>query len=305
MAKIALVFAGQGAQYSGMGEDLYQSSPAAKKIFDMVDVIRPGTSEQCFRATKEELSITENTQPCLFAVDMACGAALLEAGVKPEGFAGFSLGEIVALGFSGMLSYEDAFRLVCKRAQFMQESTGQQNGAMAAVFKLTASQVEDLCQQFQALYPVNYNCPGQIVVAGDGDELTQLMEKVKEQGGKALRLAVSGAFHSPLMNEAATKLEVYVKEMNFQDPLLPVYSNTTAKPYDDAKYLVAQQVKNPVLWQTTIENMIADGFDTFIEAGAGKTLMGLIQKISSDVAVYHVENQATLASTLAGLKEEL
>ena len=165
MGKIAFVFSGQGAQYSGMGKALYASSPAAKAVFDMADSLRPGTARQCFEGSMEELTQTVNTQPCVFAVDLAAARALAERGVQPDCVAGFSLGEIAALAFAGVLSDEEAFRLVCKRGELMDKAARENPGAMVAVLKLTSAQTEELCQRFEKTYPVNYNSPAQTVVA--------------------------------------------------------------------------------------------------------------------------------------------
>lgn len=295
MAKTAFVFSGQGAQYPGMGKELYENSPAAKKVFDMAESIRPGTIRQCFEGTKEELAVTINTQPCVFVADLAAAAAVAEKGIKPDFVAGFSLGEIAAIAFAGMLTYEEAFKLVCKRAEFMDKAANENKGAMAAVLKLTPQKVEEICAEFNRAYPVNYNSPAQTVVAAAEDEIDALCEKVKAEKGKAVKLAVSGAFHSPFMASAADGLAEYLADVQLSEPSVPVYANATAQPYEgDFKALITTQVKNPVKWQTTVENMIAEGADTFIEVGVGKTLTGLIKKINADVAAVNVENKEGL-----------
>lgn len=295
MSKTALVFSGQGAQYPGMGKDLYENSPAAKAVFDMAEKVRPGTIRQCFEGTKEELGITINTQPCVFAADLAAAAAVAEKGIKPDFVAGFSLGEIAAIAFAGMLSYEDAFRLVCKRAELMDKAAQENKGAMAAVMKLTPQKVEEICSGFNKAYPVNYNSPAQTVVAAAEDEIDALCEKVKAEKGKAVRLAVSGAFHSPFMEKAADGLAEYLKDVELSQPVIPVYANATAEPYSgDFKALITTQVKSPVKWQKTVENMIAEGADRFIEVGVGKTLTGLIKKINADVTAVNIENKEGL-----------
>lgn len=280
MAKTVFVFSGQGAQYPSMGKELYENSPAAKAVFDMAETIRPGTIKQCFEGTKEELSITINTQPCMFAVDLAAAVAVKEAGINPDYIAGFSLGEIAAVAFAGILSYEEAFKLVCRRAELMDKAAAENKGAMAAILKLTTDKVEEICKKYNKAWPVNYNCPGQTVVAASEDEIDALCEDVKAEKGKAVKLAVSGAFHSPFMESASKGLAEYLDGITLSEPTIPVYANLTAKPYtlSDAKELLAKQVMNPVKWQTTVENLIAEGADTFIEVGVGKTLVGLVKK---------------------------
>lgn len=295
MGKIAFVFSGQGAQYTGMGKELYDCSPAAKAVFDMADSIREGTSAQCFEADKEILSRTVNTQPCVFTADLAAAAAVAEKGIKPDYVAGFSLGEIAALGFSGILSYDDAFKLVCKRGELMDKAAQENKGAMVAVMKLTPEKVEEIAAKFDSTYPVNYNSPAQTVVATTEENADALMEAVKAEKGRAVKLAVSGAFHSPFMSSAAQGLGEYLQDKALNEPAMPIYSNVTAQPYSgDYKELIRNQVENPVQWQKTVENLIELGVDTFIEVGVGKTLAGLIKKINKDVTVYNVENKETL-----------
>ena len=290
MGKIAFVFSGQGAQYSGMGKAMADTYPAAKAVFDMADSVREGTSKQCFEGTAEELCQTVNTQPCVFAADLAAAYALKEKGITPDCVAGFSLGEIAALAFSGTLSDEEAFRLVCKRGELMDKAAHENPGAMAAVMKLTPQQVEEICARFDKTYPVNYNSPAQTVVATTTENAEAFCAAVKEAGGKAKLLAVSGAFHSPFMAQAAQGLADYMQDVEFAEPQTVIYSDVTAQPYEgDYKALVKAQVESPVRWQTIVENMIADGVDTFIEVGVGKTLTGLIKRISGDVKAFKVE----------------
>ena len=261
----------------------------------MADSIREGTSAQCFEAEQEILNRTVNTQPCVFTADLAAAAAVAEKGIKPDFVAGFSLGEIAALGFSGILSYEDAFKLVCKRGELMDKAAQENKGAMVAVLKLTPEKVEELAGKFDSTFPVNYNSPIQTVVATTEENAEPLMEAVKEAKGRPVKLAVSGAFHSPFMSSAAKGLGEYLQDKELNAPAMPIYSNVTAQPYaDDYKALITAQVESPVQWQKTVENLIEQGVDTFIEVGIGKTLAGLIKKINKDVTVYNVEDKATL-----------
>lgn len=302
MSKIAFVFSGQGAQAPGMGKELYDCSPAAKAVFDLADSIRPGTSQQCFEGTQEELNVTINTQPCLFACDLAAAKAAQERGIQPDCAAGFSLGEVAAIAFSGMFTEAEAFSMVCKRAELMNEAAQKNPGAMAAVMKLSPQQVETLCGPIENAWPVNYNSPKQTVVAASADTIDQVVEAASAQRGRAVKLAVSGAFHSPLMHSAADGLREYLASVSLREERLPVYANLTAEPYGgDKKETMAAQCENPVQWQKTIENMIANGVDTFIEVGVGKTLVGLIKKINPEVTVYQIENKEGLDAAAEAL----
>ncbi len=305
MGKIAFVFAGQGAQYAGMGKSLYESSPAAKRVLDEAEALRPGTLELCFSGTKEDLSRTINTQPALMAVDYACAAALMEAGVQPDGLAGFSLGEIAALPASGMLTFAQAFALVMERAALMERCAADHPGGMVAVLKLADDAVETLCEAHGA-YPVNYNCPGQVVCALQSDAIPAFSQAVKAAGGRALPLAVSGGFHSPFMRDAAQGLAEYAKGLSFAQPELPLYADATCGLYtaQDAATLLGQQVDHPVRWTALIRGMIADGFTDFIEVGAGHTLSGLISKIGGAERIANVEDADSLTQTLSQYKED-
>ena len=303
VGKIAFVFAGQGAQYPGMGRELYEASPAAHRIFDQAEVLRPGTLRQCFEGSAEELTVTENTQPCLFAVDLACAAALEEKGIRPQMCAGFSLGEVAAVTFAKVLSFEKSFAFIQERASRMQACADAQPGFMAAVLRLQSEQVITLCRQFVNVYPVNFNAPGQVVVSGAATQKDAFLQAVTNQGGRALPLKVGGAFHSPLMTDAAAKLNAWLQDSGLNAPQIPLYANRTALPYNgDAVSLLSGQVDHPVLWEQTVRNMAADGADLFVELGPGTVLTNLIRKILPEAAVCHVENAASLMEALALLE---
>lgn len=300
MGKIAFVFDGQGAQHPGMGLDLCRNFGAARRVFEQADSIRPGTSRQCFEGTEEELKETVNTQPCLFAMEMAAAMALASEGVQADMAAGFSLGELSALTYAGAMDFGTGLRLVKRRGELMQTASELQDTTMAAVVKLTNEQVEELCSRFQQVYPVNYNCPGQVSVSGASAEMPAFTAAVKEAGGRAIPLKVRGAFHSPFMKIAEGD---FIKELS-SSPLhythIPVYANYTAQPYGhDVEGPLSKQLCNPVLWERSIRNMIAAGADTFLELGPGNTLCALIKKIDGTVRALPVSTSEELKAAAA------
>ena len=305
MGKIAFLFAGQGAQSVGMGRDLYDAVPAAREVYDMGESLRPGTLATCFEGPAEALGQTENTQPCLFLTDLACAKALTAAGVTPDAVAGFSLGEVPALGFAGALTEEDAFRLVCLRGETMAKCAEEHPGGMAAVLKLPEETVEKLASEFEEVWCVNYNCPGQISCAGKTESIAPFCDAVKAAGGRAVPLAVSGAFHTPYMKKTSDVLRARLDEMDVCAPKTPVYANLTGDLYPadicGVKDTLSRQVSSGVRWETAIRNLYAAGFDTFIEVGAGKTLQGLVKKTLEGVTILGVSDVASLEATLAAL----
>lgn len=289
MGKIAIVFSGQGAQSKGMGKDLYDNFKSSREVFETAEKMRKGILELCFEGG-EELNKTVNTQPCMFVVDVAAHAALGECAVTADAFAGFSLGELAAAVCGGMLDFEWGFKLVCKRAEAMHNLSPSGCG-MAAVLKLDAQTVENLCREVQGVYPANYNCQGQIAVAGSIGAIDELAKGVSAQGGRLVKLSVSGAFHSPYMEKAYSEFKAITDKMTFSPSHTPVYSNVTALPYGDPKQLLPQQIISPVRWQKTMENMIDSGVDTFIEAGWGNTLVNMIKRINASVSAFSATNK--------------
>lgn len=295
MGRIAFVFSGQGDQFPGMGKDLYDNYPAAKEVFELCDSIRPETSAQCFNGSDEILKETKNTQPCLFAMELAAAKVLSDKGIVPEAVAGFSLGEVSAATFAGVCYLKTGFKLVCKRGEFMQSAAEKFDTSMAAVVKLSKEQVEDLCGKYENVYPVNFNCPGQISVSGLTSEMTAFSSDVKLAGGRAIPLKVKGAFHSPFMTEAAESFGKELANAELKAPSVKLYSNVTARCYsEEPAELLAKQICSPVRWEEIIVNMIDSGIDTFIEIGPGKTLSNMIVKINSNVKTYSVSDISTI-----------
>ena len=291
MGKIAFVFSGQGDQYPGMGKELAGRYPAAARVYEMCERLRPGTCAQCFDGTEEELKETRNTQPCLFAMELAAASVLMEKGVMPDAAAGFSLGEIVAATVSGIFDGETGFRLVCRRGELMQREAEKFDTSMAAVVRLAPEKVQELCANYPDIYPVNFNCPGQITVSGLSEQMPDFFADVKAAGGRALPLKVKGAFHSPFMDKAAEAFAEELARVEIREGSIPLYSDLTAERYaGDTAGLLSRQICNPVQWEKLIRNMIAGGVDTFIEIGPGRTLTNMIGKISAGVKAISVDD---------------
>jgi [acyl-carrier-protein] S-malonyltransferase len=289
MHKQAIIFAGQGAQKAGMGKELVTKSKAAEEIFQIADDYSQGRiSRLCFAGPQNELDLTINTQPCVFTVEIAYLEALRERGIEAELTAGFSLGEYGALVCSKVISFEDALRMVIKRGEFMNAAAESREGSMAAIMSIDNETLMRLCGEVSGyVEPVNFNCPGQTVVAGDRAAVTELVQKVKELSiGKAIQLAVSGAFHSRHMINAAEEYDKYIREIIFHDPVIPIVSNVTGDfvtKGEELKALAVQQIYSPVRWENSIRKMIESGGDKFVEAGPGKTLTGFMKKIAPDI----------------------
>lgn len=299
MGKIAFVFSGQGAQSPGMGLALAAHSAAAKRVYEMAEALRPGTLAQLRDAGQAELNATVNAQPCLFCVGLAAAEALRSRGVAPDMVAGFSLGEIPALAFAGVLSAESAFRLVLARAGAMQACAEEHEGGMAAVLGLSNERVESICESVPGVYPANYNCPGQLVISGLKDALPAALKAVRAAGGRALPLNVSGAFHTPYMERAAAALAERLSGETLRAPAVHLYANATGEAYQPPyEHLIAGQVTSPVRFQTIIENMAARGVTAFIEVGVGRTLCGLIQKTIGDARTFAVTDPKSLEDAI-------
>ena len=285
----AYIFPGQGAQFTGMGLDLYEKSPLAQELFEKANnILGFSITDVMFEGTAEELKQTKVTQPAIFLHSVFL-AKVLGDDFKPEMVAGHSLGELSALVANGVLSFEDGLRLVSKRALAMQKACEIQPSTMAAVLGLEDKVVEDTCAEIDGVVvAANYNCPGQLVISGEVEAVEKACAALTEKGAKrALVLPVGGAFHSPLMEPAREELAAAIEETTFNEPICPVYQNVVAKavtnPAEIKENLIAQ-LTAPVKWTQCVQAMIADGGTEFIEVGPGKVLQGLMRKIDRNVA---------------------
>lgn len=285
----AYVFPGQGAQFVGMGKDLYENNPLAKELFEKAnEVLGFRITDLMFEGTDEDLRQTKVTQPAIFLHSVILAKTLGDE-FKPNMVAGHSLGEFSALTAAGALSFEDGLSLVYKRALAMQKACEAAPSTMAAVLGLPDDKVEEICAAVsgEIVVPANYNCPGQIVISGTNEGIDAACEKLLAAGAKrALKLKVGGAFHSPLMEPARAELAEAIKSTTFKAPICPVYQNVNAKPEsnpDAIKVNLVAQLTAPVRWTQSVENMIAGGADHFIELGPGAVLQGLVKKVNKDI----------------------
>ena len=292
----AFVFPGQGAQFTGMGKDLYDNYPLAKELFEKAnDILGFRITDIMFNGTDEELKQTKVTQPAVF-LHSVISALCLGDDFKPEMVAGHSLGEFSALVSAGAISFEDGLKLVYARAMAMQKACEAATSTMAAIIGLPDEKVEEICAEVNkeghVCVPANFNCPGQLVISGNIEAINEACEKLKAAGAKrALPLKVGGAFHSPLMQPAKDELQVAIENTQFSTPRCPVYQNVDGKPYTepaDIKANLIAQLTSAVKWTSCVLNMVADGADDFTECGPGKVLQGMIPRIAKNVTAHGI-----------------
>ncbi|AMB98492.1 ACP S-malonyltransferase [Aerococcus urinaehominis] len=307
---LAFMFSGQGAQYTGMGQDLLAAYPELTSYFDRASqVVGYDMQDLCFNQT-EKIHLTEYTQPAILTVSTAIHHLLDQAGIEADYLAGLSLGEYSALVAAGVLDFDQAVRIVQNRGRFMAHAVPNGVGKMVAVMNADRDLIEEICaacrdQLGSYVAPANYNTPKQIVIGGDNQAVDLACEKLQAAGvRKLIPLQVSGPFHTALLAPAAQELADYIADEDFKPLAKPVISNTTARPHtdQDLKARLADQVMMGVRWQDSIDYLIDQGVDTFVELGPGKTLMKFMKQIDKSVQAYHVEDVASLEKTLAALK---
>lgn len=307
--KIAFMYSGQGAQIPGMMMDICDEYPESREVFEQASIaLNRNIEDISFHGTEEDLQLTHNTQPCVLAADLAAGAALEANGIHPDVVAGFSLGEYGALIRAGVLNIAEAFKVVQIRADAMQNAVPVGEGAMAAIMGIPAEEVEELCKTATNEYviPANYNSPLQTVISGSNKGVDEVIAEAERRELKAKKLAVSAPFHCLLMKPAADAIKAEFVHISFNKPSIPVYMNVTGeaiKPNEEIKELLYRQAMSPVRWQQILLNMKANGVDTFIECGPGKTLWGLAKHTLKDVTILRVASKETLEKTLKTIKE--
>jgi len=302
MKATAFIFPGQGSQYVGMGKEFFENFREAREVFQEADdVLHLPISSLCFQGPEEALKLTENTQPAVLTTSIAALRVLqAEKGVVPRLAAGHSLGEYSALVVSGALAFADAVQIVRLRGRYMQEAVPVGEGAMAAILGMERRQVEKLCEesaQGEVLTPANFNCPGQIVIAGHAKAVERAMERVKQEGKKAVPLPVSAPFHSPLMKPAGERLEKVLEGIPIQDLKIPIVTNVEAdinRSKERVKELLVTQVWSPVRWEESMQKITGDGIEQTLEIGPGKVLSGLMKRINPKVETKNIEDIQTL-----------
>ena len=306
MSKIAFIFPGQGAQACGMGKDFYEQTETGKRIFDKATQLMGFSMPQLCFEENDRLDITEYTQAAMVTASIAMMRVLEENGIKPDVAAGLSLGEYCALAAAGVMSDEDAIWTVRQRGILMQEAVPVGEGAMAAILALDVAAIEEVTGAMEGVWIANYNCPGQIVISGEKAAVEEACEKLKAAGAKrAVMLNVSGPFHSGMLTAAGEKLGQVLSRVELHEPRIPYVANVTAqyvKSAAEVKELLTRQVSSSVRWQQSVEAMIGDGVDTFIEIGPGKTLAGFMRKISRDVKTLNVEKLEDIGKAAEALK---
>lgn len=307
MGKLALVFPGQGSQSAGMGADLAAAHPAAAEIFRRAgEVLGWDLAGLCFQGPDEKLSLTEFAQPALYVCSLATMAVAQEEGIRGDVVAGHSLGEFSALAAAGAMSFEAGLQLVARRGEAMSRAARQNPGAMAAVLGLEDARMEEICATTGEVWPVNYNCPGQLVISGKTEAVRQAMRAATEAGAKkVVELAVSGSFHTPLMAGAAGELAEVLADMEFRQPE-PKFISSISCQYEDAgglTELLASQMVSTVRWRQMVERLIVDGVGTFVEVGSGKVLTGLIKRINREVRTLSITDSGSLEKTLAAIPQ--
>ena len=296
---INVIFSGQGAQYPGMFRDLYVKSKGAREIFGIADeVLDRSISTLCFQGTQEELDLTCNTQPCVLACDLAAFSVAKEAGICPGAYAGFSLGEYAAVAAAGVISLEDAFRLISIRAEAMQKAVPEGKGAMAAIMKQSLPEIEKLCGEVKGyVVPANLNSPIQTVISGEAEAVDEVLHICREKRIRAVKLPVSAPFHCALMEPAKNRLEEVFENVDFRDAEVPVYMNVDGKNHTSAeeiKRCLLMQTVSRVQWIETVSNMASEHGNGFLELGPGKTLTGFVNKICPGAETANIENEETL-----------
>ena len=309
--KIAFLFPGQGAQYINMGKSLYENINECKEIFDKgEEILEMPIKDIIFDGSEETLKSTKYNQPAILLTSLACQKASELEGIEADYVAGLSLGEYSGLVYSGVVSFEDGVKLVKSRATIMDEGIEEGVGSMAAVMKLNKEKVNTLLEEaskFGVVEAANYNCPGQVVITGEVDAIRESVSIAKDLGGLCIPLKVSGPFHSSLYEEASFKYYESIKDVEINEPKKVIYSNVLGKPYskqDDIRDLLRKQIMSPVLFEDSINHMLDQGIDTFIELGPGKTLSGFVKKIDKKANVYNIEDLDTLKSTVEKIKSE-